>query len=235
MILTISFLFSSGYLKAHGIKIQTLSFPDGMWGSVWSCSMKHNDLGALNMSGLAEYLLEVLPSVEREDGGKINMAIYGDSIFRPSLTILRKIANPKNKEEKLLNRRLNRCRTSIEMLYGELFNLFKLLSTKKKLKLFRDGRHVKKMITVAFFFQNCHSCLNGGNCVTSMFNAVVPTLEEYLHLDEDTLPLDEGDDEISLGYTYDYGGKCKKYISDEDIIIDVQPGSLYNNLQPLMM
>jgi GH15 family glucan-1,4-alpha-glucosidase len=60
-----------------------------------------------------------------------------------------------------------------------------------------------------FFLQNCHTCLNRGNCVTSMFNAVPPTLQEYLPLDEDIVPLEEGDDEVELGYTYDYGGKRK--------------------------
>ena len=158
------------------------------------------------------------------------MAIYGDSIFRPSRTILRKIANPKNKEQKLLNQRLNICRTSIEMFYGELFNLFKLLSSKRKFKLLRDSRHERKMITVAFFLQNCHTCLNGGNCVTSMSNAVVPCLEEYLHLDEDIDPLYDGDDEISLGYTYDYGGKYQRYDPVEDININIQQGSLYHKL-----
>ena len=122
-----------------------------MWGSIWSCSMKYNDLGALNMSGLAEYLLQIPPSVETDGGDMINMTIYGDSIFGLSLTILRKIANPKIKEEQLLNQHLNRCITSDEMLYGELFNLFTLLSTKRKLKLLHDGCHLRKMITVAFF------------------------------------------------------------------------------------
>ena len=66
-----------------------------MWGSTWLCSMKHNDLGALNMSGLAEYLLDVLPDVDSIDNKKINMALYGDSIFKPCLTILKKIVDTK--------------------------------------------------------------------------------------------------------------------------------------------
>ena len=202
-----------------------------MWGSAWCCSMKHNDLGALNMSGLAEYLLDVLPDVDSNNGNRINMAVYGDSIFRPSLTVLRKIINPDDVVDKLLNQRLNKCRTSVEMLYGDLFNLFNLLSTKKKLKLLRNGKHVRKMIIVAFFLQNCHTCLNGGNCVTSMFNAVAPTLEEYLPLDEDIVTLNDGDDEVPLGYTYDYGSKSKKYNKNEVVQIDVQPGSIqYNEL-----
>jgi hypothetical protein len=122
-----------------------------MWGSVWVCAMKHNDLGTLNMSGLAEYLYDVLPSVQTSDGLTIKMAAYGDSIFRPSFSILKKIENPANDFEKLLNQRINKCRTSVEMLYGGLFNLFSLLSTKRKLKLLKNGRHVRKLIIVSFF------------------------------------------------------------------------------------
>ena len=183
------------------------------------------------MSGLGEYLLDVLPSVDCADGGKINMATYGDSIFRPSYSILRKIANPKNDGEKILNQRMNRCRTSVEMLYGDLFNLFNLLSTKKKLKLLKNGKHVRKMIIVSFFLQNCHTCLNRGNCVTSMFKATPPSLEEYLFLDEDTVPIDDEEDEIPLEYTFDYGGKAVRYNSNEDIKINIEEGSLVHNLQ----
>ena len=63
-----------------------------------------------------------------------------------------------------------------------------------------------------------------------MSNAVVPCLEEYLHLDEDIDPLYDGDDEISLGYTYDYGGKYQRYDPVEDININIQQGSLYHKL-----
>ena len=62
-----------------------------MWVSVWACSIKHNDLGALNMSGLAEYLIDILPDADCSNGGTINMTVYGDSIFRASQTILKKI------------------------------------------------------------------------------------------------------------------------------------------------
>ena len=74
-----------------------------MWGSVWVCALKHNDLGALNMSNLCEYLLDTLPKIEDENGNDIHLAIYGDSIFRPSNVLLRCIENPETDVQKLLN------------------------------------------------------------------------------------------------------------------------------------
>ena len=87
------------------------------------------------------------------------------------------------------------------------------------------------MIIVSFFLQNCHTCLNRGNCVTSMFKATPPSLEEYLFLDEDTVPIDDEEDEIPLEYTFDYGGKAVRYNSNEDIEINIEEGSLVHNLQ----
>ena len=50
---------------------------NGIHCSVWECTMKHNDLGVLlNMSGHSEYLLEVLPTLEVADGGRVPMVAY---------------------------------------------------------------------------------------------------------------------------------------------------------------
>ena len=37
--------FCSTYLKAHGLKFQSVCLPNGMWGNAWGCSMRHNNLG----------------------------------------------------------------------------------------------------------------------------------------------------------------------------------------------
>ena len=209
----------SGYAKQHGLKSQAINFPNGMWGSIWVCALKHNDLGVLNMSGLCEYLLDKLPMVKDENGNDIHMVIYGDAIFKPSSVILRRIENPETDVDKLLNNRMNSCRTSIEMMFGEVFSLFKLLGAKRKMKLYKNGRYNRKLIIIIFFLHNCYTCMNG-NSVSSMFNMIPPNIEDYLHLDDNhSLHTDE-DDEVPLGYTYDYGNKQIVYDSNEDIIMN---------------
>ena len=52
--------FYSGYMRAHGLKYQTLILPNGMLGSVWGSAISHNDIGVLNMSGLETHLQEIL-------------------------------------------------------------------------------------------------------------------------------------------------------------------------------
>ena len=160
--------FYSGYAKEHGLKSQALCLPNGMWGSVWVCALKHNDLGVLNMSGLCEYLMDVLPMIKDEDDNDIHLAVYGDSIFKPSNVILRRIEEPKTEVEKLLNSQMNSCRTSVEMNFGSAFGLFKLLEAKKKMKLYENGKYNRKLIIIIFFLHNCYTCMNG-NSVSSMF------------------------------------------------------------------
>ena len=210
----------SSYAKDHGLKSQAVNFPNGMWGSVWVCALKHNDLGVLNMSGLCEYLLDVLPRVKDEYGNEVPMVLYGDSIFKPSHVILRRIDNATSEVDKLINGRMNSCRTSVEMMFGSMFNLFKILGAKKKLKLLKNGRYIRKLILVIFFLHNCHTCFNG-NTVSSMFELDPPSIEDYLHLDEDPTLHTDDDDEVPLGFTYDYGAKEIEYDSSEDIIVNV--------------
>ena len=68
-----------------------------------------------------------------------------------------------------------------------------------------------------------------------MFGSKPPTIDEYLPLDEEIVCMDIGDDEIPLGYTYDYGGVAKKYKSFEDIRINIDEGSLLHNDQMINM
>ena len=59
-----------------------------------------------------------------------------------------------------------------------------------------------------------------GKTVSSMFNMKPPSIEDYLHLDENHLVYLEDNDDIPLGYTYDYGGKRVIYDISEDITVN---------------
>ena len=66
----------SGYEKKHGLKCQAINVPNGMWGSVWTWSLKHNNLGVFNMSGLCECILEKFPMVKDKNGNDIHLTAY---------------------------------------------------------------------------------------------------------------------------------------------------------------
>ena len=48
--------FYSAYFAGHGMKVQALTLPNGMFGSIYVGSWRVSDSGLLNMSGLDSYL-----------------------------------------------------------------------------------------------------------------------------------------------------------------------------------
>ena len=114
---------------------------------------------------------------------------------------------------------MNSSRTSVETLFGDLFNLFKILTKKNKLKLLKNGKYIRKLIIVIFFLHNCHTWMNG-NRVSSMFNIHPPSIDTYLHLEDDHTLHTDDDDQNPLPYTYDYGGNRIVYDSAEDIVLE---------------
>ena len=75
------------YEKKHGLKSQVLLLPNGMSGHVWVHSIAQNDRGLINISGLEEYMRDVL---ELHWIGNLLLlpATYADSIYLPSEVIL---------------------------------------------------------------------------------------------------------------------------------------------------
>ena len=179
--------FYNGYYKAHGVKYQTVIFPHGIWGSVFGASLRHNDKGMLNMSGIVEYLrdlLQPIPNIGEYPG------LYGDDIF-PEMhdVIFRKIRNPQTDEEHVFNKRMSCLRQCIELAYGSLFNMFPILKDPSKHKLMIQKTRAIQLGIVCFFLHNCRTCMRG-NEVNTMFNSQPPTLDEYIPLDEHLEPFD---------------------------------------------
>ena len=59
-----------------------------------------------------------------------------------------------------------------------------------------------------------------GNSVSSMFNLHPPSIDKYLHLEDDHTLHTDDDAQNPLPYTYDYGGNRIVYDSAEDIVLE---------------
>jgi hypothetical protein len=66
-------------------------------------------------------------------------------------------------------------------MYGQLFNLFRLLRTPCQFKLYNNGQLAYRVGIICFFILNCCTCLNGSPC---KFKTEPPSLQEYLPLHE---------------------------------------------------
>jgi len=159
-----------------------------MVAGVFGTSASHNDLGVLNLSWLQEYLKEIL-FPDHLMPGDVLPALYGDAIFQNAnhTTIIARFDHIGNQQEMDFLRRLNfwmlGVRQSNEHMYGQLFNLFRLLKTPRQFKLFNDGQIAYRVGVICFFILNCYTCLNGSPC-NSMFSTEPPSLQDYLPLDE---------------------------------------------------
>jgi hypothetical protein len=188
--------FYSGYLRRHGLNAQVVFLPIGIIGSVFITELRQNDNGVLNMSGLNEYLLELLHGIF-VDG--LFPALYCDGIFAVLATILPRFTNP-TPELHLLNMRMASLRQCIEHVFGDHRTRFRIFSIPQYLHLFSNGVKVRRMCLVSFFILNCHYCIDGTR--STFFGHVAPTIEDYLPLDEELVPPPA----VNLGLVWDYGG-----------------------------
>ena len=79
--------FYTRYGKKHGLKTQVLLLPNGIVGHCWVHSMAQNDRGLINLSGLEEYMRDVLNPYRIGDFMMLP-ATYADSIYVPSEVVI---------------------------------------------------------------------------------------------------------------------------------------------------
>ena len=186
--------FYSGYFKRHGLKAQVVFLPIGLIGSVFISELRQNDTGVLNMSGLNNYLVEILNGFLV---GGLFPCLYCDGIFPTLATIVPRFVNP-SPEQTLQNIIFASQRQCIEHVFGDHRNRFKWFGMPHRLRLFNQGVLVRKECLLSFFMLNCFYCLDGTR--GGYFQCIPPTLEEYLPLDEVLEPPPA----VDLGDTYDY-------------------------------
>ncbi len=188
--------FYSRYFRAHGLKYLSILLPNGMTAAVFGATLSTADNGLINMAGLNEYLLSLLQVLPTG----FYPTVYGDAIMQLTPVIQSYVRNPTERQH-IWNRRMASCRMSIELDYGSLFNLFRIMiSGEELLHLYTNGEQVFQLGIVCFFLKNCYVCFNGST-TTSMFGTTAPNIDEYIPLDEDIDPYVP----VPLDGVYNYG------------------------------
>lgn len=153
-----------------------------MIGSIYICSLRHNDNGVQNMSGLNQYLVQLLdPLYNDENNRPVYPALFGDAIFTPLATITRPYQSP-NEEQRIFNTRFSSLREDVEHKFSLVFNLFQVLRCSWRHQLFWNADHVRKLFFTCLFVSNCYTCFNESR--NRQFNLRAPTIQQYLPLDE---------------------------------------------------
>lgn len=193
--------FYSAYFAGHGLKVQTLTLPNGMIGSVYIGAWRVSDAGLLNMSGLDTYLAALFNEYNIRLPAALNQfpAVYGDGIFPQLATIVARYGLS-NENESRVNRRLASVRQSIEHIFGFHSNTFELFNIPNRFKLLVHGVDCQRMVVNSFFLLNCFICFNE---TPNNFDLRPPTIEAYLPIDEELVPAPHITDE-DLGEVYNY-------------------------------
>jgi hypothetical protein len=153
-----------------------------MIGSIFICSLRHNDNGVQNLSGLNDYLVQILDPLYSRDGQNVYPAVYGDAIFTPLATITRPYTSP-NEEQRIVNTRFSSLREDIEHKFSDVFVLYKVLANPALHKIFHNAVYVRKLFFNCLFISNCYTCFNESR--NERFGLRAPTIQQYLPLDED--------------------------------------------------
>ena len=188
--------FYSGYFRAHGLKAQVVYLPIGLIGSVFIECMRENDNGVQNISGLNDYMVELLHG---HLVGGLFPCLFGDGIFRLLATIVPRFRNP-TPALRVLNQRLLGLREIIEHVFADHHIRFKIFDVPDRLHLFSHGVKIRRMSLGSFFVLNCYYCLSGTR--SRFFGQIPPTLEDYIPEDENLRPPPP----VKLGTVWDYGG-----------------------------
>ena len=193
--------FYSAYFAGHGIKVQAVTLPNGMFGSIYIGAWRIGDSGLLNMSGLDNYLTELFLELNMGMTAAYNQlpALYGDGIFPQLATIIARYNTP-NENETRINRILASARESIEHLFALHANIFTLFQLPQRFKLLVNGEDSYKMIFNSFLLLNCYTCFNES---PNNFNVRPPSIEVYLPLNEPIKPAPVISDN-ALGDVYRY-------------------------------
>jgi len=174
--------FYSRYFRHHGLKVQTVLLPNGLFGSIYIASLRNNDNGILNMSQLGSYLQDMFRDNNMILPGGHLPAVYADGIFARLPCVVPRHRNTHDVQWQRINTRMASLRESIEHVYAHHSNLCRGLHQWERLRLYRTGEDTTKLVFSSFLYWNSMQCIYQ---TFNEFNVRPPSLEEYLPLHVD--------------------------------------------------
>ena len=173
----------SGWKKLHGIKVETVFFPNGLTCLFGPVSCRSNDRGTLNLSGLDTFLEMI------QAGLPLNLVcwLFGDSAYRGNLrritSYYRSALGRLTVSELRCNKAFRSMRIPIERNYGQTSCVMRICDTARSYQLGKRSPYALEQLRVGHLLMNCYICLNGDQASSvNTFDCSPPRLEEYLAL-----------------------------------------------------
>ena len=175
----------------HTFNFQAIVTPDGILSSLMGPFVgKRSDWGMVRDTHLEEYLKKLNCGQLPED----RLFLYGDPAYQGCWGIMgaykSHIGRPITSDQKRFNIYMSKLRIEVEHAFAIYANSWQLFTKKSIMKI--GSSPATAYYLVAVLLSNITNCLQG-NKTSKWLNVVPPTLDEYLHMDQD-LDEEETDD-----------------------------------------
>jgi hypothetical protein len=174
----------SGWKSLHGIKVEKVLLPSGMSTVFGPVSVRQNNRGTLNLSGLGRFLALIQASLPPH----CRCMLFGDSIFCGLLqyiTTYYRALVPKvlTAKEVKINASFRAAWMPIEKNYGLTNCVFRICDTTRGYQLAKQHPYALEQLRVSHLLINCYICLNGDQVSSvNTFNCPLPCIDDYLRL-----------------------------------------------------
>ena len=167
----------NGHKRVHALKFQSVVIPNGLVANLYGpVEGRRHDAGMLHDSGLLNLLEARAHTPEGEP-----LCLYGDPAYplRPQLMAPYRPHDVPGltPDMQVFNTAMSKVRISVEWLFGDISEYFKLIDYKKNLKIGMSA--VGKQYIICALMRNILTCLYG-NSTSKYFMLQPPTLLEYL-------------------------------------------------------
>jgi hypothetical protein len=167
----------SGHKRIHGINFQNVMTPDGYIAHLFRpiAGSRHDSY----MFGVSEIRAKLEIAMPGTDGAPV-YAMYGDPAYPLSQYLLGGVNRAAaGSAEVAWNKTMSRARICVEWTFGEVGKVFRSMSLKQGMQLYRVP--VAKYYFAAVFLLNCCNSLYGGQ-TADYFDCLPLLLEEYIDL-----------------------------------------------------
>lgn len=167
-------LLYSGHKRRHCLKFQAVTTPDGMISSLFGpVEGRRTDAFMISESGILGAHLAL-------GGAFLNHVLYSDGGYGDVPFLRRPVRGspPAGTPSGDFNRAMSAVRTSVEWSFKIVHDSFKYTDYCKQMKVLRQPVALYYMTSV--LLANCRTILSRGNQISTYFNVLPPSLEEYL-------------------------------------------------------
>jgi hypothetical protein len=182
--------FYTGYIKAHGIKVETAFLPNGLCTLFGPVSARCVDTGIAAMSNLNAFLILIQQGqFFSPAGAEVLFSAFGDcafilghqgikSYYRTFAAIVQL-----TDAQKRCNAAMRSVHITTKKNYAMVSNLFCICMTRDGYKIAKERPYAIEQLCVCTLLTNCYACMNGNVAGSdNTFGLSPPMLSKYLRL-----------------------------------------------------